>query len=281
MRHEFHESARRLKPEFVNLRGIRVFLLSLIRVYPCPSVVSNFVLSSNARIQSSFLLPIDLSPQPAMSYNTHMETLDEIKARAEAAVPGAQLQIIANDSPSAQTSLLVDSPHAVAVAKFLRDDARLCLDFASNVTGVDWPERIEKTKTKVKKLVEGVEKEVEETTEKTIPGYLEVVYHLYSMEKKHGPVILRLRTGNRTDSVTVPSLTSLWRGCELQEREVFDLYGVQFEGHPDLRRILMWDEFKDHPMRKDYVEPNDYEYEPTPHDEVLERAKANQTPGIV
>ena len=146
---------------------------------------------------------------------------------------------------------------------------------------MDWPERIEKTKTKVKKLVEGVEKEVEEITEKTIPGYLEVVYHLYSMEKKHGPVILRLRTGNRTDSVTVPSLTSLWRGCELQEREVFDLYGVKFEGHPDLRRILMWDEFKDHPMRRDYVEPNDYEYEPTPHDEVLERAKANQTPGIV
>ncbi len=216
-----------------------------------------------------------------MSYNTHMETLDEIKTRVEAAVPGAQLQIIANDSPSAQTSLLVDSSHAVAVAKFLRDDVRLSLDFASNVTGVDWPERIEKTKTKVKKLVEGVEKEVEEITEKTIPGYLEVIYHLYSMEKKHGPVILRLRTGNRTDSVTVPSLTSLWRGCELQEREVFDLYGVQFEGHPDLRRILMWDEFKDHPMRRDYVEPNDYEYEPTPHDEVLERAKANQPPGIV
>ena len=215
-----------------------------------------------------------------MSYNTPMETLDEIKTRVEAAVPGAQLQIIANDSPSAQTSLLVDSPHAVAVAKFLRDDKYLSLDFASNVTGVDWPERVEKTKTKVKKLVEGVEKEVEEITEKTIPGYLEVIYHLYSMEKKHGPVILRLRTGNRTDSVTVPSLTGLWRGCELQEREVFDLYGVQFEGHPDLRRILMWDEFKDHPMRRDYVEPNDYEYEPTPHDEVLERAKANQTPGV-
>ena len=216
-----------------------------------------------------------------MSYNTRMETLDEIKTRVEAAVPGVQLQIIVNDSPSGQTSLLVDSSHAVAVAKFLRDDVRLSLDFASNVTGVDWPERIEKTRTKVKKLVDGVEKEVEEITEKTIPGYLEVVYHLYSMERKHGPVILRLRTGNRTDSVTVPSLTSLWRGCELQEREVFDLYGVRFEGHPDLRRILMWDEFKDHPMRRDYVEPNDYEYEPTPHDEVLERAKANQTPGIV
>ena len=52
-----------------------------------------------------------------------------------------------------------------------------------------------------------------------------------------------------------------------------DLFGVRFTGHPDLRRILMWDEFVDHPMRKDYVAPDDYEYEPTPHDAVLEKAK--------
>ncbi|MBI1841391.1 MAG: NADH-quinone oxidoreductase subunit C, partial [Verrucomicrobia bacterium] len=97
--------------------------------------------------------------------------------------------------------------------------------------------------------------------------------HLYSMRLKHGPVILRARTRNRTDQVSLPSLTSIWRGCELQEREIYDLYGVVFEGHPDLRRILMWDEFKDHPMRKDYVEPNDYEYEPTAHDEVAEKAR--------
>lgn len=205
-----------------------------------------------------------------------METLEQIKARIEAAVPGSQLQIIANDSPSAQTSLLVDSLHAVAVAKFLRDDPTLSLDYASNVTGVDWPERVEKIKTKVKKLVDGVEKEVEEITEKKTPAYLEVVYHLYSVAKKQGPVILRLRTVDRGENVTVPSLTGLWRGCELQEREVFDLYGVRFEGHPDLRRILMWDGFKDFPMRKDYVEPSDYEYEPTPHDEVLEKVKAVQ-----
>jgi NADH-quinone oxidoreductase subunit C len=51
------------------------------------------------------------------------------------------------------------------------------------------------------------------------------------------------------------------------------LYGVLFDGHPDLRRILMWDGFKDHPMRKDYAEPDDYEWEPTPHDEVLQKAK--------
>ena len=86
-------------------------------------------------------------------------------------------------------------------------------------------------------------------------------------------MILRLRTGNRTDRVTVPSLTPVWRACEFQEREVFDLFGVSFEGHPDLRRILMWDGFKDHPMRRDYVEPDDYEWEPTPHGAVLEKAK--------
>ena len=204
-----------------------------------------------------------------------METLDQIKARIEAAVPGAQLQIVPNDSPSGQLSLLVGAAHALSVATFLRDDPQLRLDFASNVTGIDWPDRVEKTKTKVKKLVDGAEKEVEETVEKHIPGFLEVVYHLYSMEKKHGPVILRLRTGNRTDQTSLPSLTPAWRGCELQEREVFDLFGVQFSGHPDLRRILMWDGFKDFPMRKDYVEPADYEYEPTPHDDVLEKAKSH------
>jgi len=118
-----------------------------------------------------------------------------------------------------------------------------------------------------------VEKEVEETVEKRIPGCLEAVYHLFSMERKHGPVILRQRTANRTDQVQVASLTPVWRGCELQEREIYDLYGVVFESHPDLRRILMWDEFKDHPMRKDYVEPDDYEYEPTPHGSVIEKAK--------
>ncbi len=189
---------------------------------------------------------------------------------------GAKIEIIANDSPSAQRSLLVDNAHGVAVAKFLRDDAELRLDFCSNVTGVDWPDAELTEKIKVKKVVDGVEKEVEEVKKTPRRGYLEAVYHLYSMEKKHGSVILRLRTENRTDKANLPSLTSIWRGAELQEREAFDLYGILFDGHPDLRRILMWDEFKDFPMRKDYVEPDDYEYEPTPHGEVLEKAKKHQ-----
>jgi NADH-quinone oxidoreductase subunit C len=202
-----------------------------------------------------------------------VETLDQIISRIEAAVPGAQLQIIPNDSPANQPSLLVGAAHALAVARFLRDDPQLRFDYASNVTGVDWLDKVTKEKIKVKKLVEGVEKEVEETIETKTAGYLEAVYHLYSMALKQGPIILRQRTPNRTDPVHLASLTPVYRGAEFQEREIYDLYGIFFDGHPDLRRILMWEGFKDYPMRKDYAQPDDFEYEPTPHDEVLERAR--------
>ncbi len=208
-----------------------------------------------------------------------METLEQIKSRITHALPGARLEIILNDSPSAQSSLLVDATHGVAVGSFLRDDAELRLDYCSNATGIDWPEAVVKTKTKKQVIVEGVEKEVEEIIETLRSGCLETVYHLYSMTKKHGPVILRLRTENRSDKNHLPSLTPVWRSCEFQEREIFDLYGIVFDGHPDLRRILMWDGFKDFPMRKDYAEPDDYEYEPTPHDEVLEKVKPHATAG--
>ena len=204
-----------------------------------------------------------------------METLEQIKGRVEAAVPGTHLELISNGSPSAQHSLSVDSEHALAVAKFLRDDPALRMDYASNVTGIDWLDTVLKQTLKTKQVIDGIEREIEQTVETKKPGYLEAVYHLYSMELKHGPVILRLRTENRSDKVRLPSLTPIWRGAEFQEREIYDLYGIVFDGHPDLRRILMWEGFKDHPMRKDYVEPDDYEYEPTAHDEVLQKAKAH------
>jgi NADH-quinone oxidoreductase subunit C len=214
-----------------------------------------------------------------------LKTVEEIKAAIEAAVPGAGVEIVQNPGPSAQHSLRMTPAHAVEVAKFLRDDAELALDFLSNVSGVDWPDKEISEKVKVTrsvtKTIDGVEQQVEETVEeprkRMEPGFLEVVYHLYSMAKKHGPVVLRMRTGNRTDQVELPSLTAIWRSAEFQEREVFDLYGVVFTGHPDLRRILMWDGFKDHPMRKDYVEPDDFEYEPTAHDEVLKRAQEHRS----
>ncbi len=218
-----------------------------------------------------------------------MKTVEEIKAAIEAAVPGAGMEFVPNPSPSAQHSLRLTPEYAVAVATFLRDDAELAFDFLSNVSGVDWPdkevaEKVKVTRT-VTKTVDGpdgqkmdqpVEETVEETRKHVEPGCLEVVYHLFSVEKKHGPLVIRMRTANRKDQVELPSLTPLWRAAEFQEREVFDLYGIVFTGHPDLRRILMWPEFKDHPMRKDYVEPDDFEYEPTPHDEVLKRAEEHR-----
>jgi len=218
-----------------------------------------------------------------------LKSVEEIKAAIEAAVPGARVELQLNPGPAAQHSLRLSPEHAVEVAKFLRDDPELAFDFLSNVTGVDWPDKeiAEKVKVtrEVKKIVDGPDGKVEQTMQETAeevrkhlePGCLEAVYHLYSVAKKHGPLVLRMRTKNRSDQVELPSLTPTWRSAEFQEREVFDLYGIVFKGHPDLRRILMWDGFKDYPMRKDYVEPDDFEYEPTAHDEVLKRAQEHRS----
>jgi NADH-quinone oxidoreductase subunit C len=205
-----------------------------------------------------------------------VDTIENISARIEKAVPGACLEILANASPSGQQSILLCPALALTAAKFLRDDAELRFDYLSNVTGVDWPGAVKKQKIKVKKVIGGIQKEVEETVELKGPCCLEAVYHLYSVALKHGPLIIRMRTGNRSDQVELPSLTPIWRGAEFQEREVFDLYGIVFSGHPDLRRILMWDGFADFPMRKDYLEPDDYEWEPTAHGAIAEKAKRHR-----
>jgi NADH-quinone oxidoreductase subunit C len=203
--------------------------------------------------------------------------LETIKSEIEANVPGCRLEIVANPSPSGQHSLRVDGEHAVDVAIFLRDASGLRFDFCSNVTGIDWPGKELTEKVKLRKLVDGAEQEVEEIRKATTPGSLEVVYHLYSVEKKHGPITLRMRTQDRDTGVHLPSLTPVWRSAEFQEREVFDLFGVVFDGHPDLRRLLMWPGFVDHPMRRDYRDPDDCEYEPTAHDAVLQRANRHRS----
>jgi NADH-quinone oxidoreductase subunit C len=174
-----------------------------------------------------------------------METPGQIRDRILARFPGAEVSLLPNPAPAGTPSLLLGAARAREIAVFLRDDPALRLDYCSNVTGVDWPD------------------------------CLEAVYHLCSIGLRHGPLVVRMRTGNRADQASLPSLTPVWRSCEFQEREAFDLFGIVFEGHPDPRRILMWDGFKDHPMRKDYVEPDDYEWEPTAHDEILAKAGAH------
>jgi NADH-quinone oxidoreductase subunit C len=203
-----------------------------------------------------------------------VEPVDQIRKRIQAALPAAGVVLVPNPSPVNQPSLRLKRTDALTVSRFLRDDPALQFDYVSNVTGVDWLDWTHREKVRVLRVVDGVEREFLDEMEFKRPGRIEVVYHLYSMVLKHGPLVIRLRTENRTDRTHVPSLTPVWRGCEFQEREVYDLFGVIFDGHPDLRRILMWEGYQDHPMRKDYVDPDDYEYEPTPHDAVLERARA-------
>lgn len=192
--------------------------------------------------------------------------LQDILARLAEAKLADGLAVGKNPGPSGQDSLLVPSPALVDVMRFLRDS--LEFDFLSNVTGVDWPDPSLAAKVVV---IEGIDPG--ET------GFIEVVYHLYSTTRRLGPLVLRARTKDRGDGAELPSVTAVFRSAEFQEREIYDLFGVQFTGHPDLRRILMWDEFVDHPMRKDYVPPSDHQYEPTPHDQVLELAKQQASPG--
>ena len=119
-------------------------------------------------------------------------------------------------------ALLVDAKDLTAVCRCLKDNERFGLDYLADLTAVDYP-----------------------------PDRMDAVYHLYSMAQRHGPLTLKVKLP-RTNPV-VASVTPIWRGAEFQEREAYDLYGVAFEGHPDLRRILMWEGFEGHPMRKDYV----------------------------
>lgn len=171
-------------------------------------------------------------------------TPEYVLARINAALPEAHVELLNNPSPSGQHSLLVHRDDALTVSEFLKNDPELLLDYASNVSGVDYAD------------------------------HLEAVYHLFSIAKKQGPITLRMRTGDRDKDASVPSLTPVWKSADFQEREAYDLFGIRFEDHPDLRRLLMWDEFVDFPLRKDYVAPDDYEYEPTPHGDIVTKSAA-------
>lgn len=140
--------------------------------------------------------------------------VEELKTALEQLLPGLALAV-------ENGALVVPTAQLMSVARCLKDTERFGLDYLSNLAAVDYP-----------------------------PERIEVVYHLYSMAHKHGPVALRVKLPR--ENPVVASVVPVWRGAEFQEREAYDLYGVKFEGHPDLRRILMWDEFEGFPMRKDF-----------------------------
>jgi NADH-quinone oxidoreductase subunit C len=192
----------------------------------------------------------------------------EVLESLRAMMPQIRAELRRNPGPSGQHSILVHRDDLVPTMLHLRDVGGF--DRLSNVTGVDWPDPA---------AADAVAVPEEEDRLAVASGFIEVVYHLDSTTARGGPLIVRARTADRNEQVFIPSVVGVFRSAEFQEREIFDLYGVRFTDHPDLRRILMWDGFEDHPMRKDYVAPDDYEYEPTPHDEVLEKAGRHNCAG--
>jgi len=119
---------------------------------------------------------------------------------------------------------LVDPARLGEVMRFLREDPDCAFDMLMDATAVDY-------------LEQGLE-----------PRF-EMVYHLYSLEKNHR---LRVKAGVPEDACEVETLCGVWPAANWLEREVWDLYGIRFRGHPDLRRLLLYEEFQGHPLRKDY-----------------------------
>lgn len=124
--------------------------------------------------------------------------------------------------------LHVDSPAIVEVCRYLRDEPDLKFEVLSDLTAVDLPKE----------------------------SKLQVVYHLYSYARRHQVV---LKVDLPREEPRVSTVEGVWNAANWFEREVFDLFGVVFEGHSDLRRILLPEDWTGHPLRKDYVEQEEYD----------------------
>lgn len=138
----------------------------------------------------------------------------EIASRLEEKFPGSI-------EASNQDSLVIKSDALLPVAAFLRDTENLKFDYLNYVTAVDYY------------------------------SYFEVVYQMTSLEHNHS-VIIKTRCYDRENPV-VPSVIGLWQAADFQEREIYDLMGIKFEGHPNMKRIFLWEGFPGHPLRRDYL----------------------------
>lgn len=133
--------------------------------------------------------------------------------------PGAVVETLES---CGELYLRVDPPRLLEICLFLHEEPRWHFDFLAAVSGVDWLGRRPR---------------------------FEVVYHLRSLRHNHR---LGLKVAVPDETLTVPSLEGIWRTADWLEREVFDLYGIVFAGHPNLTRIMMPDDWEGHPYRKDY-----------------------------
>ena len=139
----------------------------------------------------------------------------------EGAAPNARIGPLApaNKDPFA----VVRAADIVAICRYLKDDPDLAFDCLMNLSSVDWPKR----------------------------NQIEIVYHFWSYAKRHSFI---LKVALDRAAPVIASLESVWKAADWLEREQFDLMGVQFDGHPDLRRIMMPDDWVGFPLRKDYKE---------------------------
>lgn len=140
---------------------------------------------------------------------------DLIAQRLADSVPGAVVE-------SNERDVWVTAESVADVCSFLKDAPDLKFEYLVSITAVDYIE------------------------------HFEVLYHLVSMTHNHGAVV-RTRCWGREEP-SVPSVTGLWQGADFQEREVYDLMGVRFTGHANLKRLLLWEGYPGHPQRKDYLE---------------------------
>ena len=138
----------------------------------------------------------------------------EVSTGLDEKFPGSVLE-------SSQDSILVKSESLLLVATYLKETPGLDFDFLTSVTSVDYYD------------------------------YFEVVYHLTSLKHNHS-LVLKTHCHGR-DNPSLPSVVGLWRGADYQEREVYDLMGISFTGHPNLKRLFMWEGFEGHPLRRDYL----------------------------
>jgi NADH-quinone oxidoreductase subunit C len=147
-------------------------------------------------------------------------TPEGVLARVAAILP--DLTRLPLDETRGQAVTVVTPAAATTALRTLRDDVELRLDFLADLTAVDYHGRTPR---------------------------FEVVYQLGSIELHHR---LRVKVPVDGPEPVVPTATGLWKSALWAERETFDMFGVRFDGHPDLRRILMYPEFEGHPLRKDY-----------------------------
>jgi NADH-quinone oxidoreductase subunit C len=140
---------------------------------------------------------------------------------------------------------VIDPADVVEVCRFLRDDPRLLFDLLNCITGVDY-----------------LEPDAKKAPKAGYDPHLEVVYHLSSFTHRHRftlKFMLPRWKGDKPGELPeVPSVTEVWPAADWHEREAYDLCGVWFTGHPDLRRILLAEDWVGHPLRKDYEYPLEY-----------------------